>query len=53
MTCPNITQSLYIKENVMRIMEDTSLGLYFQGQTQIPIVSLKVLRLVWIKEHKS
>ena len=41
MTCTQITLSLLIKENNTRVMFAISLELYFQGQTQPSIISLK------------
>ena len=43
MTCPQINQLFYIKEN----------GIYDQVQTQLSIVSLKGLRMIWIQDFKS
>ena len=37
----------------MSIMLETSLGIYFQGQTQLSILLLKVLRMIGTQEHKS
>ena len=37
----------------MMIMLDTSLGLYFQVQTKLSIVSLKELRIIGTQEQKS
>ena len=53
MTCPKITQSLWIKDNGMRIMLDTSLGIYFQDQTQLSIISWKGLRMFCTHTEKS
>ena len=35
----------------MSIMLETSLGIYFQGQTQLSIPLLKVLRMIGTQEH--
>ena len=37
----------------MRIMLDTSLGIYCEGQTQTSIVVLKVISMIGTREHKS
>ena len=53
MTCTQITLSLLINENAMRIMLDTSLELYYQYQTQLSIVSLKGISMIGTNEEKS
>ena len=53
MTCPQIALSLLINENAMRIMLDTSLGFYYQYQTQLSIVSLKGISMIGTNEEKS
>ena len=52
MTCPQITQSLKIKDNYMRIMLDKYLGLYCWGETQPSILLLKVLSMIWTQKQK-
>ena len=51
MTCPRITLSLLIMQNYIRIILDTSLGVYCQVQTQPSIVLLKILSIIGIQEE--
>ena len=37
----------------MMIMLDTYLGVYFQGQTQLPIISFKLLSIIGKQEQNS
>ena len=52
MTCPQITQSIEIQENAMRIMVGVYLGIYLHGQTKPCIVSLKGLSMIGKQEEK-
>ena len=53
MTCPQITQSFYIKEDATRIMVYTSIGLYFLVQNQLSIDAFKGLRMIRKHLQKS
>ena len=42
-----------MKENAIKIMLDTYIGIYYQAQTQISIVSFKVISMVGTHKQKS